>query len=382
MFPKYFLVILTVFVQSKCDSNKIELIKSYAPFVSQPTNRNYSVTLQLSLNVTTRKDKLDGQNDYTFWNYDNTVPGPFIRTRVGDTLEATLSNYGQASHGIDFHAASGPGGGENIMLTAPNSSRKASFKMLCPGIYVYHCGSPPVPTHLANGLYGLILVEGPNPLPPVDEEYYIVKSEFYTEPASNNFLQMSAQNGLAEIPQFVVFNGRTKSLMEEPLKAKVNDWIRIFVGNAGPNQILSFHIIGVIFNRVYKEGDLVSEPAKNIQTTLIPAGGAAVVEFQVFVPGNYLIVDHSIFRINKGALGLLVVEGPPRPDIYCEFENDSCSGNGSNQRDITSATSATAEPSPTPKEPTPTPKGKNDVGRLFFQFNLLFISVGSILKRF
>jgi len=168
-------------------------------------------------------------------------------------------------------------------------------------------------------MYGLILVEPEHGLPKVDHEYYVLQSEFYTKEAAADAptLEFSHDQGMLEHPTFIVFNGKVGALIGDgALKAKTGERVRIFFGNIGPNLISSFHVIGEIFDNVYREADLVSKPAHSIQTTLVPAGGATVVEFGVEVPGTYTLVDHAIFRVAKGAVGYLQVEGEAREDIY------------------------------------------------------------------
>jgi nitrite reductase (NO-forming) len=184
--------------------------------------------------------------------------------------------------------------------------------------------------HIANGMYGLILVEPKRGLPEVDREFYVFQSDFYTKqaPEGGGQLDFSHEEGLAEHPRFVVFNGRVGSLVGEgALTAKTGERIRIYFGNGGPNLISSFHVIGEIFDAVYREGDLLSPPGRSIQTTLVPAGGAVVVEFGLEVPGDYTLVDHAIFRIEKGAVGFLKVEGAARHDMYVsQDEAATCPG--------------------------------------------------------
>lgn len=245
-----------------------------------------------------------------------------IRCRVGDVLEVHFKNLdvNGIGHNVDFHAATGPGGGAAVTYAEQNETKTAWFKMLSPGLFVYHCAAAPVPVHVAHGMYGLVMVEPEDGMPPADKEYYVMQSEFYTEPGSaedGRQVQFSYQRGLDENPSHVCFNGRAGALTEAPLTAKQGDKVRLYVGNGGPNLVSSFHVIGTIFDRVYREGDMTSAPARGLQTTIIPAGGSAVVEFDAIVPGNFTIVDHSIFRIEKGAIGFIKVLGPePRKDIY------------------------------------------------------------------
>jgi len=225
------------------------------------------------------------------------------------------------SHNVDFHAVTGPGGGAKVTLAAPGEEKVARFKMLNPGLYVYHCAAPPVTEHIANGMYGLILVEPEKGLPKVDHEFYVMQGEFYTkgEFGKEGVQSFDEAKASAEKPTYIVFNGRVGSLQEaNALKAKTGETIRMYFGNGGPNLVSSWHIIGVIFDKVYREGSL-SDSTANVQTTLVPAGSASAAEFKVQVPGDYTLVDHSIFRIEKGAIGTLHVEGTDRPDIYKEL---------------------------------------------------------------
>ncbi|MFS8572533.1 MAG: copper-containing nitrite reductase [Clostridia bacterium] len=268
--------------------------------------------------------ELDGQLmdgiTYTYWTFNGTVPGPMIRVREGDTVELRLTNApgNIHPHSIDLHAVNGPHGGGSATQVLPGETKAFRFKALNPGLYIYHCATPYVPAHIANGMYGLILVEPAGGLEPVDREYYIVQGEFYTDlrPYQKGHAQFHAEAMWQEIPNFVVFNGQFNALTgDHRLTARVGERVRLFIGNAGPNLASSVHVIGEIFDVVHKEA--ASEAATNIQTTLIPAGGAAWVEFTVDVPGEYTLVDHAINRaLGKGAVATLYVEGPENPEIF------------------------------------------------------------------
>jgi nitrite reductase (NO-forming) len=177
-----------------------------------------------------------------------------------------------------------------------------------------------VPEHIANGMYGLILVEPEKALPRVDREYYVMQGEFYTKgkTLAPGLQVIDPAKLSAERPEYVVFNGRMGALMGEgAVKANLGETVRFFVGNGGPNLISSFHVIGEIFDTVYAEGAIGGVPARNVQTTLVPAGGAVIVEMKVQVPGRFLLVDHSIVRaMEKGAIGVLEVTGAEQPDIF------------------------------------------------------------------
>ena len=298
---------------------------TFAPDVPAPITRKSPAVVEVTI---TSDDVLGPVNagapdgaKFLFWTFGGKVPGPFIRARVGDTLQVTLVNRSPSEmpHNIDFHAVTGPGGGAPALTASPGEQASGSFKLLHPGLYIYHCAAPPVMDHIARGMYGLILVEPKGGMPKVDREYYVLQSEYYTEGNKDEpgELTYSHEKGLMEHPEFVVFNGAVGSLMgERSLKANVGETVRIYFGNAGPNLISSFHVIGEIFDRVYREGSLTTPPGTDIQTTLVPPGGATIVEFGVQVPGDFTLVDHAIFRIEKGAVGFLHVEGAENPEIY------------------------------------------------------------------
>jgi copper-containing nitrite reductase len=296
---------------------------AYAPEVPHPIERKTPSQVAVELDSSIRDIALSPEVFYRAWTFNGTVPGPFIRAREGDTLKIGITNSDPSGmpHNVDFHAVLGPGGGADVTTVTPGQRRVAEFKLLFPGLFVYHCAAPPVTDHIANGMYGLILVEPKGGLPRVDHEFYVLQSEFYTAtatpPEGSRYVEYSHAAGLREDPEFIVFNGGFGSLLgQRALQAETGQTVRIFFANAGPNKISSFHVIGEIFDRVYREGDLVSPPARYVQSTLVPAGGSTVVEFQTLVPGRYILVDHAIFRTEKGAVGHLNVIGQPRPDIY------------------------------------------------------------------
>ena len=310
----------------------VEASLTFAPEVPPPITRRHPAIVRVHLDAGMKTMPVTNAAQYPFWTFNEHVPGPFIRARVGDTLEMHLTNSDASGmpHNIDLHAVTGPGGGATVTTVVQGEERVAWFKLLHPGLFVYHCAAPPVMDHIANGMYGLILVEPTRGLPKADREFYVLQSEVYTKDAAPDatVLEFSHEHGLLEHPRFVMFNGRVGSLIGEgALKAKTGERLRIFFGNAGPNLISSFHVIGEIFDRVYREADLLSPPARSVQTTLVPAGGATVVEFGVEVPGTYTLVDHAIFRVEQGAVGYLQVEGAPRHDLYVsQDEAKLCKG--------------------------------------------------------
>lgn len=268
------------------------------------TARELVGTLDTSANTT-----------YRYWTFNGKVPGPMIRVRQGDTVEVTLQNdpSSRMAHSIDFHAALGPGGGAALSQTVPGQSKTFTFQATTPGLFVYHCGTQMIAEHMANGMYGLILVEPENGLPHVDHEYYVMQGEIYTaEPKGKEGLQQfSAAKLMDERPEYSVFNGAVDSLTtQHPMPAKVGETIRVFFGNAGPNQTSSTHVVGEILTHVYQFGSLTSPPLDNVQTVTVPPGAAAILELSAKIPGKFALMDHAISRMAKGNMAIFDVTGP------------------------------------------------------------------------
>ena len=305
----------------------IKAILTNPPEVPPATGRSKPAKVIVELEVRELEQEISEGVKYTFWTFGGTVPGSFIRVRQGDTVEFHLKNHPDSKmpHNIDLHAVTGPGGGAASSFTAPGHASQFTFKALNAGLYVYHCATAPVGMHVANGMYGLILIEPPEGLTKVDREYYIMQGDFYTvgKYREKGVQSFDMQKAIDENPTYVLFNGSEGALLgDNALKLKVGETVRMFVGNGGPNLVSSFHVIGEIFDKVYTEGG--SRYQENVQTTLVPAGGSAIVEYRAEVPGTGVIVDHSIFRaFNKGALGMIKTEGPDNLAVYSGKEVDS-----------------------------------------------------------
>ncbi len=297
-----------------------------APNAAPPITRDHPAKVIVEVEVVEKTMEIATGVNYTYWTFGGAVPGPMIRVRRGDFVEFHLKNRPDNTmpHNIDLHAVTGPGGGATSSFTAPGHQTQFSFRALNPGTFIYHCATAPVGMHIANGMYGLIVVEPEEGLPKVDREFYVVQSEFYTpgEYRAAGDQPFDMQRAIKEDPSYVVFNGKDGALTgDNSLKAKVGETVRMFVGNGGPNLVSSFHVIGEIFDTVWMESGTVKN--HNVQTTLIPAGGSTTVEFKVDVPGTFILVDHSIFRaFNKGAIGLLTVEGDADKVVYSGKEID------------------------------------------------------------
>ena len=290
------------------------------PQAAPPVGRTTSQLVEIELEVHELDAKLAEGGGYTYWTFNGTVPGPMIRVRQGDDVQLTLHNRigNLAGHNIDLHAVTGPGGGAVVTNVAPGETKTLRFKALHPGVFIYHCATAPIPAHISNGMYGLIVVEPPEGLPPVDREFYICQGEIYTStPAGTPGMHSIDFDRLGdERPSYVVFNGAMGALTgDRSLRANVGETVRIFFGVGGPNLTSAFHVIGEIFDRASILGSF-TDLAKDVQTVTVSPGAATMVEFDLQVPGTYVIVDHAVSRLDKGAVGLLVVEGPEQPEIY------------------------------------------------------------------
>lgn len=299
-----------------------------APDVPPPITRKYATKVIVNLETTEVVKRMADGVQYTFWTFGGSVPGKFIRVREGDLVEFHLHNHPSSKmpHNIDLHAVTGQGGGASASLTSPGHSSTFSFRAINPGLYIYHCATAPVGMHVANGMYGLIFVEPKAGLKKVDKEFYVVQSDFYTKGAygEEGLQPFSMEKAIAEHADYVVFNGAVGALVgDNALKAKVGETVRIFFGNGGPNLTSSFHVIGEIFDKVYMEGGIKANQ-EQVQTTLVPPGGSSIVEFKLEVPATYILVDHAILRaFNKGAIGMLKVDGPENKEIYSGKQNDA-----------------------------------------------------------
>jgi copper-containing nitrite reductase len=278
-------------------------------------------TIVINLEAVEVEGQLSDGTTYTYWTFNGAVPGPFFRVRIGDTIEVHMKNATSSvmNHSVDFHAVTGPGGGAVMTQTKPGEETMFTAKALNPGLFVYHCATPMVANHISNGMYGLILVEPEGGLPPVDREFYVMQGELYT---AGKFGETGHQATdmdklLGENPEYFVYNGAVGSLTtQKPLKANIGETVRIFFGVGGPNFTSSFHVIGEIFDRVFDQASLTAAPLTDVQTTLVPPGGATMVEFKLEVPGNYILVDHALSRLQRGLAGYLIVEGPDAPEIF------------------------------------------------------------------
>jgi nitrite reductase (NO-forming) len=296
-----------------------------------PIGTRPPTTVRVDLETVEVDGQLADGTVYRYWTFNGTVPGPMLRVRVGDQVQVFIKNDPDSAmvHSVDFHAVTGPGGGAAFLQVEPGQTKQLDFKALVPGLYVYHCATPMVAHHIANGMYGMILVEPEGGLPPVDHEFYVMQGEIYTSApfGQHGAQEFSVDKLLAEQPEYFVFNGAVGALTKQHMMhAKVGETVRIFMGVGGPNFTSSFHVIGEIFDRVYSWADVLSPPLRGVQTVSVPPGGAVITEFKLEVPGRYLLVDHALSRLERGLLGFLMVDGEPVPDIYKPYSEATASG--------------------------------------------------------
>lgn len=302
------------------ESTALDVAKNPAE-VGTPVGDRAPEHITYDLLTTEVEGRLSDGSTYRYWTFDNTVPGPFLRIRQGDTVTINLKNAEDSVniHSVDFHSVTGPGGGAAVTQVRPGETKSFTFKALHPGLFVYHCATPMIAHHISNGMYGMILVEPEGGLPTVDKEYYVMQGELYTaqKHGSRGLQEFSVEKLLDENPEHLMFNGSMDALTKTfDMTANVGEEVRIFFGVGGPNMTSSFHLIGEVFDRVYNLASFTSPPLTDVQTTLVPPGGATMVEFKVDYPGNYILVDHALSRAEKGLTGILTVHGDADPTIF------------------------------------------------------------------
>lgn len=254
-----------------------------------------------TLAVKERRIDIGSGMTYAAWTYDGTVPGPILRVRQDDEVRIHLINDGTVAHGIDIHAAQlAP---DKHFKPIPGKTELSySFRAEVPGAFVYHCSSPPIVTHIANGMYGMMIVE-PSKGWPKAHEITIVQGEFYGDPDANGFVAGDSRKMMDEQPDLVVFNGAVDRYVERPIQIKVGELVRIFFVNAGPNRTSTFHVIGTIFSTVHRSGN-PANALHGLQSFEVGPGNGAVFEFRLKEPGDYPFVDHALARAYKGAIGV------------------------------------------------------------------------------
>ena len=308
-----------------------EVNVAYAPNVPPPqarTARPSSTSTSTSSRASRRSTRTapNTRPGATALHGDNQVttgtPGPIIRARVGDILRFTLTNDGAMPHNVDFHAVTGQGGGAKDLTVAPGQSATIEARLLYPGIFMYHCAAGDVPMHISQGMYGGILVDPATPLPAVEHELYMVQSEYYTTTGADGTLTTDRKAITDESPDATscstARSARSPATTRRTCRSAST--MRIYFINAGLNLDSNFHPIGSHWDSVWEDAALLNAPLRGIQTTLVPAGGGTVVELIAQVPMTIVLVDHALARaFDKGAIGQIVINGDPNPEIFQGF---------------------------------------------------------------
>lgn len=263
----------------------------------RPTGRLHRVRIEISHT----KIQIDSGVTYDGWTFGGRVPGPVIRLTEGDTVDFTLINQSPMPHSLDFHAAEIAPNRAYVNLM-PRDSLHYRFVARVPGAFMYHCGTAPVALHIANGMYGALIVDPRQGRGPA-REFVFVQSEFYTQTLPDSTRMINWGKLLDVAPDYVVFNGRAADYAKHPIKVPVGERIRMYVVNAGPNRTSAFHVVGAIFDRVYLDGSL-AHPLEGVQTMSVPVGGGAIFEARLVEPGTYPFVSHAFTDATRGAVGM------------------------------------------------------------------------------
>jgi nitrite reductase (NO-forming) len=292
-------------------ANAAELAAAHKPYdaTMPPVRAGNVAKVQLTLkNMTVQ---IAPGVKYNTWAFDgHGAPGPVIHVRQGQTVDMTLKNGGTIPHSIDFHAARiAPNKAFKDVM--PGESFSFRFTANDPGVFMYHCGTKPVLAHIANGMYGAIVVDPAKPLPRADHEYVLVASEWYlntdgiTAPAS---LDMGKARAMT--PDWMTFNGYASQYATHPLTAKPGETTRFYVVAAGPTMDTNFHVVGTLLNRAWGNADMTSYQ-RNVQTVAVPAGGGGVFDVKIDAPGLYPFVSHAFAHVDLGQVGVLKVGNVP-----------------------------------------------------------------------
>jgi nitrite reductase (NO-forming) len=279
--------------------------KVTTPYPAALTPATAETTKQLTLEATEKTVDIAAGVPYNAWTFDDSVPGPVVHMRQGDTMDFTLKNSSTQGHSIDFHSAQTPWN-VNYVTIVPGKGLSFSWKANFPGVYMYHRGTPLVLHHIANGMFGAVVVDPDPPLEPA-REYVLVQSEFYATPGDNGTWDADVEKMTAARPDLMAFNGSAFQYRDNPLPAAVGEKIRLYVMNAGPTLFSAFHVIGAIFDRVLVDGN-PRNPPYGISTYTVAPGQGCTFELTVSDAGQYPFVTHSFAYIELGAVGFLDVK--------------------------------------------------------------------------
>lgn len=263
--------------------------------VAYPEQRSFTVSVQ------EKTIDIGSGLKYDAWTYGGTVPGPVLRVRQGDHVHIHLVNDMAIAHGIDIHAAQ-VAPSKHFAPIPGKTDLSYDFDANVPGVFMYHCSAPPMVTHIANGMYGMMIVD-PRSGWSKAQEVTIEQGEFYGDPDDKGLVSGDSKRMMDERPDFVVFNGVIEKYADKPIQIKVGQPVRIFFVNAGPNRTSSFHVVGTVFTSVYRSGN-PANALHGVQTFEVGPGDGAAFEFTVHEAGDYPFIDHAIARAYKGAIGI------------------------------------------------------------------------------
>jgi len=289
-----------------------------------PIKRRTPKTHHITLEAKEVVAEIEPGVQFKFMTFNGTVPGPMLRVRQGDTVNLTLKNNSknQAIHNVDMHCVYGTGGGAKATFCPPGGSASFTFQAQYPGAFIYHCAVPKLDYHISSGMYGMIVVEPPEGLPEVDREFYFGQNEIYTDKpgGENGHHRFNFDSMKAENPSYVLLNGGKQAISEKrygAVQAKTGETARVFMVTGGPNLTSSFHPIGNVWTKAWREGAVLSQPERYVQTCQVAPGSCGVFEMEFPVPEDVFLVDHALTRFaSKGTLGVIHVEGPEKPNLF------------------------------------------------------------------
>jgi nitrite reductase (NO-forming) len=293
---------------SAAPANAMDLAMSHAAFPAQLPAAQAGPVAHYHLTLKDVTIQIAPGIKYAAWAWAGGAPGPVIHVRQGQTVDITLTNKGAIPHSIDFHAARVA---PNVYFKDVNAGESFhfSFKANDPGVFMYHCGTKPVLMHIANGMYGAIVVDPkPGVLPKADRSYVLVASEWYLDSSGlSKAAQFNMTKAHARQPDWMTFNGYSGQYVTHPLTANPGENVRFYVVDAGPSLDTDFHIVGTILNRAWVDAGVTSTPLRNVQTVAVPAGGGGVFDVKIDKPGLYPFVSHAFAAVDQGQVGLLNV---------------------------------------------------------------------------
>jgi len=305
-------------------STDIDRIAADPRDIPAPIDRDTPETVSVELETEELVAEVEPGVTFTYMTFNGRVPGPMVRARVGDTIDLTIRNdeSNSMTHNVDFHACRGPGGGAEATNVAPGEEKHLQFKVTYPGAFIYHCAVANVDYHISSGMFGIILVEPGAGLPEVDHEFYLGQHELYTsgQTGQEGHHEFDFGRMAMEDPTYVLMNGEKYAITPDnydEMRVETGDTARVFFGVGGPNKISSFHPIGSVWDEVWEQGALASDPDRYVQTTPVLPGSACVTTMSFPVPGGFKLVDHALSRVaRKGALAVVTAEGAEDPEIF------------------------------------------------------------------